>query len=288
MISTDEFKAPLNSIEQSIIEISSLISLPEIYLKIRRLMDDPHSSMEAFCEVISYDPNLSSTVLKVVNSAFFGFPGQIDSISRGVVMLGIGPLHDMVLSTCAMSALAMPNEILPLRTFWRCSLFAGVLTRILANQLKIRTSDRLFVVGLLHEIGHLVIYSKFPEQAKQAIETSISSKQSLHLAEQNLLGLHYGQVGSKLMAQWQLPSHFQAMTYFQPTPALAREHQAETMLLHLAHGYAQKHFGQTGQTLDELIIAEAWAMLDLLPEQIEGSLDAALQLCLEIEQAILN
>jgi len=283
-----EIKSPLNSIEQTLQEISGLISLPEIYLKFRRLMEDPAATIEDFSRVVSYDPNLSSTVLRIVNSSLFGFSGQIDTITRTVSLLGIGQVHDLVLSTSVMTSLELPNDIIPLKTFWRCSLFSGVLARLLANQLKIRKGERLFVIGLLHEIGHLVIYAKYPEQAKQAILDSHDGIQSLHEAEQNLLGLHYGQVGARLMAQWQLPVLFQDITNFQPTPTNALEHLLETTLVHVAHSYAHILFCNAEQSPKQLIIPEAWEILNLMPDQIESTLEAALKACSDMEKFILN
>ncbi len=283
-----EFNIPENSIEVTIKEISGLISLPEIYLKFRRLMDTPNSSITEFSELVSCDPNLTATVLKVVNSAFFGFPGQIESINRAIVMLGIEQLHGMVLAASAMETLDLPNEIVPLKTFWRCSLFSGVLMRLLSTQLKINKGDSLFVIGLLHEIGHLVIYSKYPKQAELAIQRFNDGKQTIHAAEQNFLGLHYGQVGARLMAQWQLPANFQEMTYYQPTPEKANKHHLETALLHVAHGYAHKYFSETDHALEQLIVPDALKTLNLKPEQIESTLETTLEVCSDLEQFILS
>ena len=71
-------------IDEVVSEISNLISLPEVYLKIRRLMDDPHSRLDDFSAVVNTDPGLLAVVLKIVNSAFFGFSGQIDNINRAL------------------------------------------------------------------------------------------------------------------------------------------------------------------------------------------------------------
>jgi HD-like signal output (HDOD) protein len=283
-----ELKVPVNSVEKTIKEISGLVSLPEIYLKFRRLMENPNSTINEYCEVVSCDSNLTATILKLVNSAFFGFPGQIDSIHRAIIMLGIGQLHDMVLATSAMASMDLPNEIMPLRTFWRSSLFTGVLTRLLANQLKIPRADSLFVIGLLHEIGHLVIYSKYPEQAKIALESYYEGSHTLHAAEQELLGLHYGQVGAQLMAQWQLPPHFQALTQFQPTPSKAPDFQIETTLLHLAHGYAHQLYLEPDQPLEKLIFPAIWEALNLIPDDIKNCLDKAQQACADLEKMILK
>ena len=285
---TAESKITLNSIERTIEGITGLISLPEIYLKFRHLMSDPNSSIEEFGEVVSCDPNLALTVLKVVNSAFFGFPGQVASIERAIVMLGIGQLHDMVLANSAMSSLDLPNEIVPLKTFWRYSLYTGILARLLAGQLNVRKSDGLFIIGVLHEIGHLVIYSRYPDQAKLAIQDCHEGKLSLHIAEQGLLGLHYGQVGSRLMRQWQLPVNFQKITHNQPTPMNADEHQLETALLHVAHGYAHKFFSETELTHQQLIDPEALKLINLLPGQLENASEMALQIHADLETRMLK
>lgn len=286
--SSDEPQLPLKSMEHCLREIEGLVSLPEVYLKFRRVMENPNSTICDFSEVVGCDPNLAGTVLKVVNSAFFGFPGQIDSISRAVTLLGIGPLHHMVLGASAMASLDFPNDVVALRTFWRCSLFTGVLARLLAIQLKIRNSEDLFIIGLLHEIGHLIIYSKYPAEAKNAIERCAETKQMIHCAEQAILGFHYGQMGANLMAQWRLPAMFQVMAYYQPTPSEAPEQPLGIALLHLAHGYAQHYFANTGQTLEELTSLEAWDTLTLVPGQIQATLEKALQASSEMEQAILR
>ncbi|MBS3952365.1 MAG: HDOD domain-containing protein [Methylomicrobium sp.] len=279
---------PLNSVDQTLSEINGLISLPEIYQKIRQLMDDPKSEIDHFAVVVSSDPNLTATVLRVANSAFFGFPGKIDSINRAVNLLGVGQLHDMVLGTSAIASLDLPNDIMPLKTFWRLSLFSGVLTRLLASQLKIPRSERLFVIGLLHEIGHLVIYAKYPEQALQAIDHVLAGKQMLHVAEHQLLGQHYGEIGARLMDQWHLPANFQEIVHFQPTPSQAQSYSMETALLHIAHGYAQQVICKSDQALDQLIVPDAWKVLDLTPDQVESTLDNAQTVCSDMEKLMLN
>lgn len=251
-------------------------------------MDDQNSTADDFSKVVGSDPNLAAVVLKVVNSALFGFPGQIDNISRAVNLLGIGQLHDMVLGAAAMKSLDFPNDIVPLKTFWRCSLYSGVLARLLATELNIRNNECLFVIGLLHEIGSIIIYSKYPEQAKQAIASLSEENPLIHIAEQKLMGFNYGQVGGLLMAQWQLPLNFQVITYYQPTPTDAPLHPLATALMHLAHAYAHKAFADTGTPLEKLINPEALKLLNLTPTQIETALEKTKLVSSEMEKAILR
>ena len=282
---------PTPTIEQLLARVNELISLPEVYLKISHLMDDKWSTVGDFAEVIKFDPNLSATVLKVVNSAFYGFSGQIDSIARAVNLIGIGQLHIMALSVSAISALdAMeyPEDIVPLKTFWRSSLFTGVLSRQLALQSNKKNGERLFVTGLLHEIGHLILYTKFPDTARQAIQLAQQQHMNIADAEQQILGYHYGAIGAKLMDKWHLPDDFQNLTRFQPVPQDATEDKHEIALLHIAHGYAHKQFIETDIELEKLIHPSAWDETQISPEYIESILDSTLSISADMESIILR
>ena len=234
------------------------------------------------------DPNLSVTVLRTVNSAYYGFTGTVDSISRAVNMIGIGELHTMVLGISAVSALDFPNDILPLKAFWRSSLFTGVLSRLLAEQAGIRRCERLFILGLLHEIGHLVLYAKFPEQAKASIKLAQMNQLPIHQMEQKILGYHYGEIGAMLMGQWQLSESYQTSTRFQPTPQQATEEQVETALVHISHGYAHFKFKDSSQPVETLIDPAAWEISQLDPEAVENLFTTAQTVSADMERIILK
>ena len=277
----------MSEIQQKLQEVTELISLPEVYLKVRQLMDDPAADIYDFAEVISVDPNLSTRVLKVVNSAYFGFPEPVESISRAINMIGIAPLHNMVLGISAISSLALPNDILPLNTFWRASLFSGVLARLLGERLKLSKSDHMFIAGLLHEIGHLVLYSKFPLQALAAQKIAEDQGQAIHEAEMGVMGCHYGDIGAMLMANWNLSDNLQSITRHQPTPELATEQKIETTLMHLAHACAQTVTTENQAAADTLIDAEVQTITGLTQEELEHSMDEARAISADMEKVIL-
>jgi HD-like signal output (HDOD) protein len=272
-------------IPQSLQEVTELISLPEVYLKVRQLMDDPSSDIYDFAEVISVDPNLSTRVLRIVNSAYFGFPDQIESIARAVNMIGIGQLHNMVLGVSAISSLELPNDILPLDNFWRASLFSGVLARLLGEQMKLAKTDHLFIAGLLHEIGHLVLYSKFPLQALAAKRIAEEQGKLIHEAELQVLGYHYGDIGAMLMSNWNLSEQLQEITRNQPDPLSATEQKVETTLMNLAHACAQSV--ATGNQPDDLLDANMEAMTGLTCDTLEQAMSEARSISADMEKVIL-
>lgn len=276
------------SFESQLQQVTGLISLPEVYLKFRRLMDDPASNLEDFTGVVQLDANLTSKLLQVVNSAYFGFTGKINDISRAVNMIGLGQLHMMVLGISAVSSLNFPNDIISLKTFWRHSLLSAVLAKQLAEKTAIRNSENLFIAGLLHEIGHLVLYVHFPELARKAMQTAEETADSLFQAEEKVIGMHYGQIGAILMTHWNLPENLQSIIRLQPTPELADEYALETALLHIAHGYAYQSVMENDKQVEELINPAAWSVSQLSAESVNESLAAAIHTSNEMEQVILH
>ncbi|MDH3221144.1 MAG: HDOD domain-containing protein [Gammaproteobacteria bacterium] len=277
----------MQDIEKELKDITGLISLPEIYLKVRRLMDDETSSIDDFANVIIVDPNLSTRVLKLVNSAVFGLSEPVDSITRAINMIGIDQLHNMVLGASAMSSLDLPNEILPLRPFWHNSLYTGVLTQQFAQMLQLERSDRQFIAGLLHEIGHLVLCARFADHARETIMVSIQSSRPLHEIQQQLLGFHYGDIGAMLIANWNLPTELQVLIRHQPAPATAPAQRSAVALLHLAHAYAGQDIANNLVAAEDLVAAEVRAMIDLSQPQIEECLGVARSVSREIGNSIL-
>jgi len=229
-------------VDEVVCGISNVISLPEVYLKIRELMDDPDSNLDDFVVVVNTDSGLIVAVLKIVNSAFFGFPGQIDNINRALNLIGIGPLHDLVLSLSAVDALDFPNDIETLQMFWKRSIYCGVFSRLLAEKLNVKDAESLFIVGLLHEIGRLILCVKFPEQYQTLVNKAQLDNHLLIEEEQNFFATDYGKVGKALMAEWNLPIKFQYITEHHVEPTQATEFIVETSIVYIAHQLASNQF----------------------------------------------
>jgi HD-like signal output (HDOD) protein len=279
------------SIDAQLLQVTELISLPEFYLKISQLIDDPASDVDDFARVIRLDPNLSTKLLRVVNSAYFGFSGEISSITRAVSMLGIQQLYIMALSISAVTAVStldFPQDIIHLKTFWRKSLLTGVVSRQLAQRLKLRPVERFFLLGLLLEIGHLVLYANFPDMARSSIRLADETGMSIDQAEQRVIGCHYGDIGATLLHHWQLPADMQELLSLQPTPGHSTENTKELSILHIAHAYAQHHYGMSAHNSIEMIDPIAWESTGLLPDEVAEHLQVALSTAKELEKVIVN
>jgi HD-like signal output (HDOD) protein len=264
-----------SDIEKKLNEVTNLISLPEVYIKVNNLMDNPNSDMYKFAEVVMVDPSLSALILQMVNSAYYGFPETIQNIAQSISLIGLDRFHQIVLGVSAMSCLKVENDNFAIETFWRSSLNTGVMAQLLATRMDAAENDEMFIAGLLHEIGHLVLYAHFPEHAEESMALAKERNVPIQEAELALMGCHYGEIGATLMAKWELPHELQVLTHNQPFPLEAGEDQRLATLMHVAHIYGQNISELRVPEVESLVSDDMLSILGILREE----------LCLDIEDA---
>jgi hypothetical protein len=155
----DMFFREEGSVKDIVTSEVKLASFPDIYFKIRQILDSPTSSPSQVADVVSKDTSLSAKLLKLVNSPFYGLPQRIDSISRAVMVIGGQEISTLVLGISAMNAFKdIPPELINMRTFWEHSVAVGVYARLLGAAGGQGGAERLFVAGILHDIGRLVLF----------------------------------------------------------------------------------------------------------------------------------
>ncbi|MEA4857265.1 MAG: HDOD domain-containing protein [Solidesulfovibrio sp.] len=211
-----------------------LASFPDIYFKIRQVLDSPVSSAAQVADVIGKDTSLTAKLLKLVNSPFYGLPHRVDSISRAVMVLGSQEVSTLALGISAMNAFKdIPPELINMRTFWEHSMAVGVYARLLGAAVAQNGSERLFVAGVLHDIGRLVIFKKLPHAAVEAIYYAKANMTPLCLAETEVLGFSHPLIGGLLLKAWKFPEALVATVSCHHTPS-ACPGDVEAAILHLA------------------------------------------------------
>ncbi|HHJ15414.1 MAG TPA: HDOD domain-containing protein [Gammaproteobacteria bacterium] len=212
-----------------------LASLPSVVMQAMELLNSPNTSASDIGAVISQDPALTVRLLKIVNSAFYGFPSRIETISRAITIVGSLELTDLILGSCAIQVFEkIPNKLVDMEKFWEHSLYAGVIARILARYLRAPNTERCFVMGLLHDIGALILYRQQPDKSRQALELSAERALPLNIAEREIFGFDHGEVGAELMRSWNLPESFIEVTHHHHQPSVAERYRLETAIIHLA------------------------------------------------------
>lgn len=177
-------------------DVTDLVTLPEIYLQIRKTIDDPDSSLADLTKIVSQDPNVATRILKIANSSFFGFATEITSISRAIVIMGLSHLHDLVLATSIVKSFkGVSKELVDMKEFWINSVHCAIISRLLADRCNVLDSERLFVSGLLHNIGHLVLYKKLPVKITEILTCAKLQNIPVAQLEKHILGFDYAEVG---------------------------------------------------------------------------------------------
>lgn len=222
-----------------VMQTDRLPSLPAAYLAVKKIIDDPNGSIPRLAGAMSSDPAMTARVLRVVNSPFYGYPGRIDTVTRALNILGMQQVHDVVLAWAISSAFAdVHPAAVPMKLFWRQSVTRAVAARLLARQAGFIDAERLFVEGLLSDIGHLIMYVGLPDKALEARASSAETGRPLHEVERELIGCDYAEVGAALVLIWELPNCFHEPIACQIDPSTAITHRLEAAILHLAGNVA--------------------------------------------------
>jgi putative nucleotidyltransferase with HDIG domain len=266
-----------------------LASLPAVAHRALELLNNPNTSASEIGQVIGEDPALTTRLLKIVNSAFYGFPSQVGTISRAITIIGTHELTDLILGTSTIDAFSkFPNRLISMQRFWEHSLYTGVVARILARRMRAPNTERCFVMGLLHDIGKLVLYRKQPELACGALELANDTGIPLQTAETEVFGFHHGTVGAELMQAWTLPESFVEVALHHHQPSAAERFRMESAIVHLADvitGMAQGTASGTGQT--PALEPGTWELTGLSVEIVEAVITEADALFSEACAALL-
>jgi HD-like signal output (HDOD) protein len=205
-----KFKAFLGDPQSLIGPDLELVSLPEIFYQIEAVINNPRSSAFQIAEVISKDPGLSAKLLRIVNSAFYGFAKQVDTISRAVAIVGSDQLHLLTLGTSVIALFrGIPSGLMNMGLFWKHSLACGITARLIGSYKNFLNIEQLFISGLLHDLGKLVIFKNHPRAAATALNQAGRSESFHYLMERTFLGFDHLQVGLALAERWKLPLSLQ-------------------------------------------------------------------------------
>lgn len=218
-------------------EIKALPTLPVIMLKILECIDDTHSSAMDLKNIIIKDIAISSKVLSLSNSAYYGYHKDILDITRSIVVLGFETIIDVALSVSLGSLLSPSknNIIIPLSDLWEHSIAAGEAGRLCAKEKLYPYQERAFLIGLMHDIGKIALYRFFPDEFNTAVKKALDNNKFISITEKNELGFTHYDAGVWLVEKWNLPPAISVPICFHHNPQDAPiEFQKEALLVHLA------------------------------------------------------
>lgn len=225
---------------QLVENVTELMSFPDIAMKINQSLDDENSTANSLGNLIEQDPALTANILKLANSPVYSGGAEIDSVAKAVTRVGSREIQQLTFGICATRAFAgISNELISVEDFWRHSLCCAIAARMVGARLRIPNPGMLFTAGLLHDVGHLVMFSLKPELSTQALALSRDEMDGefLYLAERRVFGYDHTQVGRELGRQWHWPEsliecierHHQPFEYDSSSPHAAVVHLANSL-----------------------------------------------------------
>lgn len=218
--------------------VGNLVTLPDVFIRINQLVEDPNSNIDQIAKVISQDPSFTVRLLRVANSSFYGFSSSISTVPKAVSVIGTAQIRSLALATSVASTFdGLPNTLVSMEHFWRHSLYCALIARILAKQVRKCEPDAVFTAALLHDIGELVIFNRMPQQAKESLLLVLDSGDELpvYQAEREIMGFDHAQVGGELARQWKLPPMLEECIEFHHDIGFAQRFPREVALIHIAN-----------------------------------------------------
>ncbi len=216
--------------------VKQLASFPDVCIQVTEMMDDPDCSIAEIGNIISQDPALTTRLLKIVNSPFYGLASRVDTVTRAVSILGFEDIRTLVMATSSVEVFSrLSNDLVDMETFWRHSIHCGVVARILATKCNVLNAERLFIAGLLHDIGLLVMYHQLPDKSGEVITRYGEGNEELYQIENSIIGFNHCEVGYELMRNFNMPPSLCEAVAFHHEPDKASEYVLDTSIVHLAN-----------------------------------------------------
>jgi HD-like signal output (HDOD) protein len=207
-------------VTKALAKIGEIATLPEITLRIINVVEDPDSTARDLHAIIKHDPPLTAKILKVVNSAFYGLPGQIGSVDRAIVLLGLRAVKNIAIAT---SVTRLFNGVRPVTGFdpkelWRHCVAVGVASRLIVQKKNKGAAEEAFLAGLIHDIGIIVALQAFAVRFGEVLVRAQNGDVSWCQAETEIFGVDHQMLGTGLALKWKFPMSLRAAIGYHHVP----------------------------------------------------------------------
>lgn len=268
-------------------KVQGLPTLPSMLNNINQMILNPRTSAKEVAQVIASDPALTSKVLRVVNSSFYGFPNRITTITHAIVILGFNTVKSIVLSSTIFDVFrrsVKPGDF-DRAEFWKHSIGCGAAAKVLGRRINYPMLEELFIAGLLHDVGKIILDQFLADKFAEVLALVRSRDCLIVEAEAEVLGLTHADVGAWLFEKWNLSKGLVETTRCHHNPQLAGDQQKFAEIIHLADILVRAlRFGNGGDAKIPAVNDAAWRSLGLAEPELD---DLLLQTSAEIEKAMV-
>jgi putative nucleotidyltransferase with HDIG domain len=240
------------SIEEVINKINELPNMPEVAREMLNDLNNEDISMESMVEKVALDQSLAAKIIQLANTSYYGSNSKVVTIQQAVSMLGTKNLKDLIRASIFNNHLPIPRcRGFDNKAFWRHNMATAICAEVISRTLHLK-HDFAFTAGLLHDIGRLVLVSKFPKHYEQVIACAKDNDCGLIEAERTVLGVDHVGVGLILALQWNFSEVIQDAIRGHHAPDDPELHPIAS-IIHVANAIV--HGLDLSETEDELVPA---------------------------------
>lgn len=260
--------------------VINLPTLPTVISKMIELVDNPKTSAGSLARLISTDQALTARILKLANSAYYGFPREVSTVDMAIVVLGFNTVKDMGLSLSVFDMFKESDDsnYFDINLFWEHSIACGIAARSIAKRNYNACAGEAFVAGLLHDIGKAILKQYVHNDFREIMRRATGGERSLDEAEKEVIGTSHGEVGGWLAARWNLPNMITDAIRFHHQPGEARVDSRFVAIVSLANYLCHlSSIGDSGRKALQEPDEDIWKGLEQLPVPITADDIEALQ-----------
>lgn len=263
---------PATTLDRLVEETSTIYTLPLFYERLNETINHPRSSIDDISRIITEDQGLTARLLRLANSPMFGCYARVDSITKAVTIIGTQQLRDLALAASVMGVFKdIPEDLLNMTSFWRHCIACGIIARGLAVYRRESNVERLFVAGMLHDVGQVVLAAARPEVIRKLLEAQRDTGLFYLDLERERLGFDHAELGGALLKNWKIPPSIGEPVACHHNPGSAEQFHIETALIHLADIICQAmELGQGAEWGVPPLDDRAWERLGL-PAHVLGT-----------------
>jgi len=192
---------------------------PQMLVQMKKVTSNEHASVKDLAEIILKDQSLTSKILSVANSAYYGFYAKVSTITQAIIVLGFESVKNIALGLSVYNGLSSFVKTPSIQQFWEHSLATGVCAELLAEKLGYSPSEEALVAGLIHDVGKLLLVHLCPEEYREVEKVIAEHNAYSYVVEASLLGVTHAQAGELLTRKWGLPGSL--------TDVVAQHHKKE-------------------------------------------------------------
>ncbi len=234
-----EINRPMEETRKHILDTldkaQEILTLPSVIQKVLEITSSRNSSVSELKDIIESDPALTTRILSVANSAYYGFVRKVSTVSHAVVVLGFEEIKNIVLSMSVLRLFDRKGSVF-VENLWRHSLAVAVATRMVASHLGLKLEGKYFVGGLLHDIGKIFLYQYMPEVYRVLLKEMLSqdNNYTYHRLEALICGISHEEIGGRLLNSWGFPIDITDAVKYHHRPGLALKDKVFTVCIHIA------------------------------------------------------